>query len=144
MSTVPMWTVSIYGRANLSRASEVLRLRSERKRTALLRAVNSYTRRWPVAREEFEAMIRQGLTHREMAEKLGYKSHGTVQHHLKRLGILATHRPHDCGCRACVVGREGFEAILARGMTRAQISRALGYKTPSAITYHFRRLGVQA
>jgi DNA-binding transcriptional ArsR family regulator len=143
MSTVPMWTVSIFGRENLETAERVLRLRSLRKQEALHRAVASYVRRRPVTREELQAMLRAGMTQREMGRKLGYKSHSTVQYHLNRLGILTPHRRRDCACRACTVGRDGFEAMLARGMTRAEISRALGYKTPSAVTYHFRRLGVR-
>jgi hypothetical protein len=91
-----------------------------------------------------EAMLRAGMTHREMAKKLGYKGHGTVQYHLERLGILSPNRRYQCRCRACVVGRSGFEEMLARGMSRRDIALALGYKTQSAITYHFRRLGVDA
>jgi hypothetical protein len=45
---------------------------------------------------------------------------------------------------ACTLGRAGFEELLAQGMTRAETARALGYKTQGAITYHFKRLGVNA
>ncbi|MGH3429841.1 MAG: LAGLIDADG family homing endonuclease [Mycobacteriales bacterium] len=141
-SKVPMWTISIYGRGNLERAARVLRLHSSRKQAALHAAVASYSRRRPVERSEFEVMLRDGLTHRQMAQKLGYKSHGTVQYHLRRLCILEPHRKHECRCRACIVGREGFEVMLARGMRRSEISRALGYRNANTITYHFRRLGV--
>jgi hypothetical protein len=142
LSTVPIWTVSIYGRSNLERAQEVLVLRSRRKQEALDRAVSSYARRRPVERWEFEEMLREGLTHREMARRLGYKRHATVQYHLRRLGLLTTQRQHRCRCRACTLGRAGFEEMLARGMTRGEIARSLGYKTQSAITYHFKRLQV--
>lgn len=52
MSTVPMWTVSIYGRANLERVASVLHLRSKRKQKALRAAIASYTRRRPVEKED--------------------------------------------------------------------------------------------
>jgi LAGLIDADG-like domain len=87
LSKHPLWTISFYGRENLERIASVLSLRSNRKREALSRALSSFTRRKPVTKEEFEDMIARGLTHREMKTELGYKSHSTVQYHLRRLGL---------------------------------------------------------
>jgi hypothetical protein len=89
MSKHPLWTISFYGRENLERMASLLALRSDRKRAALTRALDSFTRRRPVAKEEFQEMIDRGLTHREMTAALGYKSHSTVQYHLRRLGLLS-------------------------------------------------------
>jgi hypothetical protein len=77
-----------------------------------------------------------------MAERLGYKSHGTVQYHLKRLGLDTRHRSRQCRCRACALGKAGFEQMLASGMTKSEIASRLGYKTQSAVTYHLHRLGI--
>jgi hypothetical protein len=93
LSKHPLWTVSIYGRGNLELVASLLSLRSERKREALTRALNSFTRRKPVTRDEFQEMIERGLTHREMAAELGYKGHGTVQYHLRRLGLSRLELP---------------------------------------------------
>jgi hypothetical protein len=87
MSKHPLWTISIYGRENLEQVASVLSLHSERKREALTRALSSFTRRKPVPKEAFEDMISRGLTDREMTTLLGYKSHSTVQYHLRRLGL---------------------------------------------------------
>lgn len=87
-------------------------------------------------------MLAQGLTHREMAARLGYKHHSVVQYHLKRLGLLTRHRTGRCRCRACTLGRAGFERMLAEGMTRGEIASTLGYKSQSAVTYHLGRLGL--
>ena len=70
----PLWTISFLWQGEPGTYCFYSNLLSERKREALSRALNSFSRRKPVTKEEYEKMIARGLTHREMATELGYKA----------------------------------------------------------------------
>jgi hypothetical protein len=141
-ATVPLFGVSIYGRENLEQLERKIVLQSSRKCDGLRRAVASYSRRRPVTRDELISMIDRGLTHREMALELGYKGHGTVQYHLRRLGLADRQRPYRPRCRADDLGREGFEELLRLGLSHREIAARLGVKSQGVVTHHLRRFGI--
>lgn len=85
-ANLPAFAINIYGRQNYKKLN-LLPLRSKRAQ-ALQELVDGYVRREPVSKKEWEGLIADGLTHREMAERLGYKQHSTVQYHLRKCGLI--------------------------------------------------------
>lgn len=93
--------VAVFGRRNLEIASKEIPLQSA-KRDRLLFAVRSfvlphYRRKHEVQRSAVERLIGEGMTHREIAEALGLRSHSNAQYYLKKFGLQTRRSRKACG-----------------------------------------------
>jgi DNA-binding CsgD family transcriptional regulator/5-methylcytosine-specific restriction endonuclease McrA len=97
--------------------------------------------------DQITALRLAGLPSREIAHRLGV-AQSTVGYHLRRASeSTATPRPEltgptSRGASRSVPTRTLVEALLRRGLTRAEIAQRLGL-AKSTVSYHARRLGAE-
>jgi LAGLIDADG-like domain len=84
----PCYDMWLGGRENLSKLHKLVSLGSESKQQALNEIQDSWVFKPSPTKAELSRLLKAGLTHREIGERLGYASHYPVQYHLRRCGLL--------------------------------------------------------
>jgi DNA-binding CsgD family transcriptional regulator/5-methylcytosine-specific restriction endonuclease McrA len=94
-------------------------------------------------RNKVEELLAHGVPKSEIARRLGVAG-PTVDYHASRLAAAGPRRPSAKpdipDARQKIITRESVQALLAEGLSRAEIARQLGL-SKSTVSYHARRTG---
>jgi hypothetical protein len=89
--------IAIYGRRNLEKLNTLAIYGSKKQKLQI--AVESYVKDWEKheipTKEQLEQLIGEGLTQRQIADRLGFKSHGNAQYYLDKYGLKTRKRRYS-------------------------------------------------